>query len=737
MSRGAVGGILVLALVALPSVMGAQRREPSSIQGARVVLAPTPHAALPEEVSQYWFVPGRPGVQPARPEAQGLARGVVAIASGDFAAALALVSNPELAKSVLSGYAKYYQGLALLGLSRLEEADAVFAGLAQDRPQGYLSEVARVKLAEVALGRGDAQRAERILRELAAESLLDPEDVVFKLARAEEAAFHQEHAIEAHRRVYFSFPLSSQAGDAKAALDRLEVGASIPPPLVNEVLARAERLFGARRWADARLAFDAVARAASGDDRELASIRLAECDFHLGRHRAAQNGLRPYVVGSSREAEARFYFLNATRRLGDRAGYLALVAKLVADHPQSEWAAEALNGLAVYYISADDDESADRVFRELVLRFPRHPHSERAAWKVGWTAYRGGRLAEAAEHFESAAVAFPRADHRPAWLYWSGRAREQLGDREAIALYQLTVADYGSSYYGRLASKILASTSLPPVPASRGIVVNLPVSLEAPPNEAVVRALLEVDLFDEAAREVRYAQRIWGDSPRLEATLAWIWHQQAQGLRAEERFAALRGAITTMRRAYPQFLTASGEDLPGDVLRIIYPLDYWDLIEKYATTHGLDPYLMAALVAQESTFTAEIRSSASARGLMQIIPSTGRRYALKLGIRPFTTASLLQPETNVRIGARYFKDLLDRFGGAHYALAGYNAGEGRVAQWLKDAPGLPADEFIDSIPFPETQNYVKRILGTAEDYRRLYGTGVLAPGTRRASAAAD
>jgi soluble lytic murein transglycosylase len=77
----------------------------------------------------------------------------------------------------------------------------------------------------------------------------------------------------------------------------------------------------------------------------------------------------------------------------------------------------------------------------------------------------------------------------------------------------------------------------------------------------------------------------------------------------------------------------------------------------------------------------------------------------------------------------HFKDLVDRFGGAHYALASYNAGDTRVAEWLDERPGLAQDEFIDDIPYPETQNYVKRILGTAEDYRRLYGEGRLTPGS--------
>ena len=131
---------------------------------------------------------------------------------------------------------------------------------------------------------------------------------------------------------------------------------------------------------------------------------------------------------------------------------------------------------------------------------------------------------------------------------------------------------------------------------------------------------------------------------------------------------------------------------------------------------------MAALIAQESTFDKDIVSSANAVGLMQIVPATGRRWARRLGIRSFSTRRLTVPEINVRIGTAYFAELMKQFGSVHVALAGYNAGDSRVVRWQRERPGLPHDEFIDDIPFPETQNYVRRILGTADDYRRLYGT---------------
>lgn len=130
--------------------------------------------------------------------------------------------------------------------------------------------------------------------------------------------------------------------------------------------------------------------------------------------------------------------------------------------------------------------------------------------------------------------------------------------------------------------------------------------------------------------------------------------------------------------------------------------------------------LVVALVAQESTFQPAVRSSANAHGLMQIIPATGRRLARQEGLR-FSTRLLTNPQANVRLGTRHFAALIKQFGGAHFALASYNAGEHRVLRWQRERPGLDDDEFIDDIPFPETQNYVKRILGTAEDYRRLYG----------------
>jgi soluble lytic murein transglycosylase len=255
------------------------------------------------------------------------------------------------------------------------------------------------------------------------------------------------------------------------------------------------------------------------------------------------------------------------------------------------------------------------------------------------------------------------------------------------------------------------------------------------PTDALVRQLVGAGLNADALHELQYAQKVWGDTPAVQATIAWIRHEQGLEQRSWDRFQSLRGAINLMKRAYPQYLASGGESLPPEVLRVMFPLDYWPFIKKYSNEHALDPYLMAALIAQESTFTADVRSAANAYGLMQLVPAAGRQYARKVGLK-YSLSLLTQPEPNIRMGMAYFKDLSDRFGGDHYALASYNAGPQRVARWISERPAVAQDEFIDDIPFPETQNYVKRILGTAEDYRRLYGGGLLEPIPQSSLAAA-
>ena len=622
---------------------------------------------------------------------------------------------------ILGGYARLYQGRAELALNRYDAAIASARQVVAGSPGSYLGEAALWLMADAAEAAGrwsDVAQALRAITDLPQTSGSLPL-AHLRLGRASVALGDTAMARRAFSTVYYGHPLSAEAADADAELTKLKTQPVTVTATVE--LERAEQLFAGRRYSEARRAYDRLAGRASSEDRVLVELRQAECDFFLRRFEQARAALRDYLDADrppTRRAEAEYFHLSAVRGLRRDAEYLALVRAFVDANPTEPLAETALNDLATYHILADADDKAEEAFEEILQRFPAGAFADRAAWRVGWWAYRAGDYAKAASTFESASLAFPRADYRPSWLYWSSRAHEQLGRLDAaLAGYKRTVSFYRNSYYGRRATqraealqrrvKPAAAAALPP--STLRIDPGLRPSDRSVP---LIRALLTAELFEDAVAELRWAVRQTGSSPFIEASIAYALNRQGE----------LRPAITAMRRAYPGFMAAGGEGLPSAILKVIFPLEYWDLLREHSTLRSLDPYLVAALVAQESTFQPGVQSVANAWGLMQVVPDTGRRYARRLGIPRFTTRRLTDPAVNVQIGTAFFSDLLRRYGGDPApALAAYNAGENRVDRWRAERPDFEQDEFIDDIPFPETQNYVKRILGTAEDYRLLYG----------------
>ena len=667
-------------------------------------LSPTAHPPVPNDLSAMWLVPS----QSAKPAAAmtNFVRGVRLLEEDSRpAAALPLLNEGALSTTPVADYARYYTGLALMKLDRYAEADRVFSDLASRQIAGHLPEDAAFRLAEIRETQRDYKGAVAVYERLIAKKLAQPHVAWLRLGLAADLAGLPMRSVEALQRAYYDYPTSAEADRAADALDKQDV--DLDAALAPKELARAETLFQARRWTAARASYDRLKPFVAGVDRDRASIRIAATDIALGRHREGRDALRPYLAGALGD-EASFHFATATRGLKMNAEHIALSHAFVDKFPTSPFAEEILNSLASAYIIDDRDGEADQVFREVLMRYPAGRFAERAAWKTGWSSYRRGQFLDALQYFDKGAAQFPRSDYRPSWLYWSGRAAQQAGDVETgIARLRLTATDYHNSYYGRLAVKRLA--------AERGGTIaptlrRQPATSETIPTAGRIASLLSVGLNREAMNELQYAQRVWGDSPQLQATIALTYR----------RLGNVRAGINAMKRAYPQYLAAGGEKLPNAILQVIFPVDYWPLLQRYASDRGLDPYVVAALVAQESNFDPIVVSHANAYGLMQILPSTGRSYARKLGVKPFSTNRLKEAETNVRLGTQIFADDIRKFGGVHFALAAYNAGGRRVFAWRREKGDLPQDEFIDDIPFPETQNYVKRILGTAEDYRYLY-----------------
>ena len=332
---------------------------------ARVEPTATAHPAVPRDLASLWLVPDARPVPPLL--LKNFTRGIELVEAESFDEARPLLAAPALARTPVADYARYYTALIDLRRGEAVRARDAFHAIVAMQPAGVLGEWALVGEAMAAEQAGDFPAAAALYETLSKNKPEEPDTVLLGYARTLAASGNRERALQAYRDLYYGYPTSDVAGDARARMTTL--GAAAAKDDARE-LVRAEALFSARRYADAQAAFESLP-ARSGDERELVALRLAECQHYLGRHRQALAALQPYLSGAKREAEARFFHLTATRALGDHASYVAAAKALASDFKAGAWTEETLNNLATHYIVTNDDASAGTVFADYLERFPR------------------------------------------------------------------------------------------------------------------------------------------------------------------------------------------------------------------------------------------------------------------------------------------------------------------------------------------------------------------------------
>jgi len=307
-------------------------------------------------------------------------------------------------------------------------------------------------------------------------------------------------------------------------------------------------------------------------------------------------------------------------------------------------------------------------------------------------------------------------------LYWGGKALEKNGrPREAEEEYARLSRDFPHSFYCQLMSlrgrvppagkKPFPTLQDPPLPPF------LEVKAHSSGTKTVHlekgRLLTRMALLPLAAEELEAAEEEGADLEEMWMEISRLYRE------AEEYY---RSNLLVRKKFQLKFLSGQPSERERSLYRLAYPMGNSFLVERYAQAHNLDPALLCALILEESRFHAQAVSPAGARGLMQVMPQTGKRIARKLKIRRFSGKQLFDPAVNIRLGSWYFASMLEEFGGkVHLALAAYNAGPRAVRKWLADRGSSGDDEFVENIPYRETRNYVIRVMGSAQVYRFLYG----------------
>jgi soluble lytic murein transglycosylase len=372
---------------------------------------------------------------------------------------------------------------------------------------------------------------------------------------------------------------------------------------------------------------------------------------------------------------------------------------------------EVLNTLVTRAAAKNQDAYVQQILPQLIKLDPASDPALQHFWDKAWAAYARGDLASAKTLFRFIADTYTHPNVRRQSEYWFARVIERQGQKEeARAIYQkLASAPYEDLYAQHAVARGAKRTQEKSNPLKREgpdwrevAEKEMPRELELAYELSALSAMREA--FVEVQRNMRRQNTRFAN-----AIMADVHHSTGDRLQM----------YTTLRRAWPQLATVDQDSVPLYFFRMYYPVKYSEEIEEHAKKQQIDPNLVRGLILQESYYNTKAKSRVGATGLMQLMPPTAKEHAKRMGIA-FAVSRLENPDVNVRLGTFHLRMLINMFKGEiPLAVASYNAGQGNVLKWRRAAPRKPMDEFLESIPFPETRNYVKRVTILRSTYSRL------------------
>ncbi len=525
-------------------------------------------------------------------------------------------------------------------------------------------------------------------------------DALYQTAVCQENTGELKAAITGLRDVYLKYPASAQSAKAFEHLSELKKN-GVADALTftpQELFQRGQLLLVNNQPASAFAAFSAISRNNLSD--ELLSridLKSAQAVIRQRHYNLAEPFLKRAVISpdSTVRDEARLMLARLEERQGASDKALARLLSLAAE--KKSLAPEAMLEMAMIYKKSGHFSESEQILKRLIREFPASEIVSRAGWELAWGQYRAGNM-PAAE--ESMHLLFKSATYRERALYWHARSKERqnrLSDAEAG--YRQLLGEFPFGFYAAwYRTRTDLSTGWPHLSANYA-------EPPLPQDSQRVQALAFLGLMEEARAELSELKSNNTDKG------------MAPGLARIQNIAGdLHGSLVTFHQNRPSTIDSS--NMP--FWAIGFPRPYSELFSRYSNSNGLSEAFVISLAKAESSFRPEVKSHAGAIGLMQLMPATARMTDKEKG-KNFNPLMLTVPEYNIRLGTKHLRDLLNQYQqDPVYTLAAYNAGAGAVNRWRKSFGELPKDEFIESIPYMETRDYVKKIVAYMEIYRALY-----------------
>ena len=646
----------------------------------------------------------------------------------------ALPNDQEAATTAVGDYILLYRAKANLMAKQYKEALSQFRLLESRYPDSPLVRDAVLGQCQALL---ELNEPNPVLAVLGSHKSETSSEALYYQAKALDLAGEKEKAVALYLQIYSRYPESKYSEPTERSL---VISGSLKGALNYDArLQRAGNLLKADNVRSARILLLALGRVNAPDSRssQKRSVLMADVEYRLGKASVALSHLRN-VTDADPELHARAIYLEGacSRKLDREQALIALRDKALKLYPLSADTETLCFSVATYYDVNYEPAKAREAYRILYKAFPKGRRAESALWKLCLFSYFEKQYSEAILGFWNYLLAYPDPLSASSALYWMGRCYEKLGDfQKAKYVYGKARELANDSYYGQRARA--AEASMPKGANGASPVSGLdfqqvvatcdkiqlpPVQLPEPGEGGLrvierVSQLVSAGLSDLALSELRYGIRRYPqDGDALCYIMARIYMSKDD----------LDGAIASLRRAFPDYNGRPNEDLPEEVWDLLFPVRHWGVISAQAAKTGLDPALILGVIRQESAFEVRARSKANARGLMQILPSTGRMLARQARVTHYSVNKLYQAETNIILGTRHLASLLQQYGKAELALAAYNAGDTRVDLWLNKFGDADMAEFVERIPFSETRGYIRQVLTNRIRYAQ-----------RTSSAAAD
>lgn len=646
--------------------------------------------------------------------------------NNDFAGAAALLNSDVFSKRTkVADHALWLRGRSLQQAGNHVEAMKVLSDLLRDHPGSVRERDARLAWATSAIAGGRAVEVPPYLIDL---SERHDADALLLTARSYEAQGSQGEAINYYRRTFFYAAGTSAAKEAEVKLT--STGQPLTPQTGDEQLARADKLFAAKNYGGAALAYGDLAAAFGASVTPAIQVNRITSLANSGKMPEAQNTFNS-LPASAREREEGYRQLV----LGYAKARLWSQARAAADEMRQRFPAGSLVAKTLIDAGLSAREARNRTdegyfLNTAVAGYPNAVEVAQAQFESAWYQHETGNYALSSQMFVEHLARYTDKDtaNRGKAGYWAARDSQRAGKvAEACALYAGVFYRYSANWYGYLAFDRMnamknagqCGSAAPPNAQIAKAVANLrivTVAAETAGEAELERAekseqLSTIGLFDWAIDELQAAKKTANTSPKINLALAKHYRLKGDNV----------NALLSLGKSYPDFSQMFPEEMGREEWDIFYPLTNWNEIKIWSQTRGLDRYQVAGVIRQETIFDADARSRADAYGLMQLLLptaiSTARKYSAS--VIPSSPAQLYQPALNIELGTAYMKDQFIKFGRIEYVAIAYNAGPGRVGPWRVTLPP-EMDEFVEAIPYKETKAYVQGIIRNSAQYRRLY-----------------